>query len=356
MTATPAPIQSPATTRLISWVDYAKAIAIFLVVLLHTHCDYELTKIINAFVMPLFFIVSGYLFSFDRNPRYGAFAAKRFRQLVVPYLWINLVAYVAWVVVLRHVGDDSGDALAWHEPLWAIAAGIGPMLVHDVPLWSLLSFFVVEMLFYPLRRAGISEWIVAAGGFAASWTLAALWPDAAGQLPFVLGPSLAGLAFYACGFGARRLVPGRAAGLRPGARTLLRAAALVAAVGVFAAAESRSGEVVFYICEYGGSYPLFVVGSVAGAVAVIAFSHLLADAFGDCRAVRFVSVGTLLICGFHLLAFAAIKGVMLYGFHVGPAELTAGPLRGLAFATAAFGLTLPVVWAVRRWARWLVDK
>jgi len=49
----------------IKWIDYSKAFAIYCVVLLHLYCDPMLSKCINGFVMPLFFMMSGYLFSYD---------------------------------------------------------------------------------------------------------------------------------------------------------------------------------------------------------------------------------------------------------------------------------------------------
>ena len=94
----------------IAWIDYGKSLAIFLVVLLHVNCNHEVVKVINGFIMPLFFLMSGYLFSIDRNPSYKVFVAKRFRQLMVPYLWISALAYAAWVTVLRHVGMCRGSA------------------------------------------------------------------------------------------------------------------------------------------------------------------------------------------------------------------------------------------------------
>lgn len=77
----------------IEWVDYAKVGAIFAVVMLHTYFSGSFTMYMNAFVMPFFFFISGFLFSYANNPDYGKFVKKRFRQLVIPYLWINILAY-----------------------------------------------------------------------------------------------------------------------------------------------------------------------------------------------------------------------------------------------------------------------
>ncbi|MDE6175982.1 MAG: hypothetical protein K2F71_00400, partial [Paramuribaculum sp.] len=64
----------------------------------------------------------------------------------------------------------------------------------------------------------------------------------------------------------------------------------------------------------------------------------------------------LLICGFHLLSFAALKGVALFGFGIPPEELTEGLFRGIAFAFAAMTLTLLPTWIVMKYMRPLVDK
>ena len=59
----------------IAWIDYGKSLAIFLVVLLHVNCNHEVVKVINGFIMPLFFLMSGYLFRIDRTPSYKVFVA-----------------------------------------------------------------------------------------------------------------------------------------------------------------------------------------------------------------------------------------------------------------------------------------
>lgn len=86
----------------IEWIDYAKSIAILMIMIIHLNPG----KVLSACLLttiPIFYFISGYLFSYTNNPTYGPFVLKRFRQIVVPYLWINLVAYLAWVFVLGNM-------------------------------------------------------------------------------------------------------------------------------------------------------------------------------------------------------------------------------------------------------------
>lgn len=330
----------------ITWIDHGKAIAIFCVVWLHVHCDPTVTRVINGFIMPLFFIMSGFLFSYDRNPSYRRFAWKRFRQLVVPYLWINIVAWIAWVTVLRHFGSNGDGDIAWHMPLTGIIAGIPPMLTHDIPLWSLLSFYVVEMIFYPLCKVNGRPFLIAAGALAVNLLMWWFFSDHIARLPLALGPSVAGVCFYAVGFGCRRL------GERPD--RLFRPLPTVLAAIVFAAAIHFNSNVDFYICNY-GDYALYMLSSICGSYVVMSLCHSISRA-GLPSGIRFISESTLIICGFHLMAFAALKGVGLFLFGIQPEQLTAGAVRGLLFAIAALALTLPPAWFIRRYLRPLVDK
>lgn len=338
-------------TGRIAWVDYAKSLAIFLVVLLHVHCDPIVTRYINALIMPLFFILSGYLFTYQRNPSHKQFVIKRSRQILFPYLWIGLVAWAAWVVVLRHYGEDANIEQPWYLPLTGLFAGISPLLIQDIPLWSLLSFFVVEMAFYPTGRTISTTIAVVLMSFILSAIITSMVPqETLSRLPLVLGPSLTGLGFYALGHLWREISDGGKFN-----RYLFSWPVLIVALVLFIVSGGANNNVEFYICKF-NNYGLFLVSSVSGSIAAISLMNLLAKAIGTNKFVRFVSNGTLIICGFHLLVFALIKGVALLAFDLEPYEIMSGYAKGIAFAVVAFSVTLPIVWVIRKYLRFLVDK
>lgn len=334
------------TYNRIGWADYAKAFAIFSVVLLHVHCNTVLDKCINAFVMPLFFIISGYLFSYERNPEFRPFVLKRTRQILVPYVWINLVAYVAWLTVLRHYGDDATNGLQWYSPLVGIIAGVPPMLVHDIPTWSLLSFFVVETVYYPLRKlAGDSRGVIA-GLLIMFICLSHVFGGRMGVLPLALGPLPAGILFYSVGHALRE------SDVRAD-KVLNGLTALISGI-IFVVSTYFNGGVEFYVCGY-GNVALFLISSVSGAFLVMCAAKWLSG-YSLPSIIKFISESTLLICGFHLLVFAVIKGVMLYVFGIEPSVVDDSLPAGMLFAALAFVLTLPIAFVVRRYFGFLVDK
>lgn len=329
----------------INWIDYGKSVAIFFVVLLHTHCDILLDCIINAFIMPIFFFMSGVVFSYERNPRYGGFVMKRFWQLVIPYVWINGLAYLLWLFVLRHYGADAESDIAWSTPLVGFLAGVPPLLRHDIPLWALLCFFVVELIFYPLGKFLMRDWLVAIT-FAAIAFVMTFFVDG-GSLPLALGPAVTGVAFYALGHYYQRV--GRFS-IRFTSPLLV-----IFAIIAFVVSVSCNSEVEFFICRY-GNYWLFLLGAISAIVIFVVLMKVYARYYKEPRAIKFIARSTLLICGFHLLAFAAIKGVLLLGFGIDPAVLSDGVWHGLLFAVTAFAMTLPAAYIVFRYFPWLVDK
>lgn len=332
----------------LGWVDWVKAMAIFAVVLLHTHCDAVVYDVTNVVAMPTFFFVSGFLFDHERNPLLGRFAYKRFRQLVVPYLWIGVLSYVAWLLVLRHYGADADGAMPWHRPVVGMLCGVPEWLVHDVPLWSLLCFFVVEMAFYVLHcLCGVGRGLLALCCGVGAVAVSCLMPSDGWLWPLTGAPLCAGMFFYSLG----NLMRGHISVLTRVRMLVLQAGLVGVVITVL-----FNGSSAMYR-GWLGQYPvLYLAGGCAAVVVMLQLGTLLTRALGDVRVVRFVSTSTLLICGFHLLFFAAIKGFVLLVLHRDPAVLSNGVLAGVAYVCMAFVLCLPVAWVVERYFPWLVYK
>lgn len=331
----------------ITWIDYAKSLAIFCVVFVHTYSDLNICMALHTITMPTFFFLSGYLFSYERNPDYGKFLVKRFRQLIIPYFWIGALAYVCWYFVLRHFGSNTHDTLEWYTPLVGTFAGIPPLLAHDIPLWSLVTFFVVEAVYYPLQKLITKKWVVPIAAFAltviAYYTIPA---PILSHLPFAIAPSLISLFFYSVGHQFAQTQ-----GLY---RKCVNICGFIVAIVVFYFALNANGDASYYICNYNNVF-LYTAGALAGILAILCITKALAR-LGDYKFIQYISQTTLIICGFHLLIFAALKGVALFVFHIEPEALTDGALRGFILSVVTIFLTVPISYVIRRYARFLIDK
>lgn len=79
-----------------AWIDWAKVIAIYLVILGHFihKNNFENEFVVNwiySFHMPFFFFISGYLFRIKETCFFD-FVKRIFRSLILPYIGLNLIS------------------------------------------------------------------------------------------------------------------------------------------------------------------------------------------------------------------------------------------------------------------------
>ena len=142
-----------ATGRIV-WIDNCKAIAIGLVALGHLQTNYLVNEVIFAFVLPVFFFLSGYTFSSTATMPFGKMLQKKVRTLIVPYLGFSLILFAFWFFVRRNFGlsghaADTSVTDALLQIIYGVNSG-----AFVTPLWFLTCLFVVEVLFWLLLRLG----------------------------------------------------------------------------------------------------------------------------------------------------------------------------------------------------------
>lgn len=120
------------------WLDAAKAIGIFLVVLGHVPSVYNYRWVIYLFHMPLFFMLSGYLFKFV-SPKEEL--KRSFKSLLVPYFIYSSVLLVLWTWQKGKI-DLGLIGLVITGNLNSIANKATSIM----PLWFLLSLFSMRMI------------------------------------------------------------------------------------------------------------------------------------------------------------------------------------------------------------------
>jgi fucose 4-O-acetylase-like acetyltransferase len=133
------------------WIDYARAIGIFFVVLGHCATGGSTAwRLIFAWHMPFFFIISGLTFNPSRYPHFGAFLRRRAQTLLLPYLCLNLLVlpFELFRVSLNPLNNLVG-----------FLYGEGAVTLYGLPInllakasWFLLALFLTEVVYYLLYR------------------------------------------------------------------------------------------------------------------------------------------------------------------------------------------------------------
>jgi fucose 4-O-acetylase-like acetyltransferase len=141
----------------ITWVDSAKGVGIFLVVLGHTLRGLQSSSIlpenasfrfvdswIYSFHMPLFFLLSG-LFAerrVDRSP--GFFLKEKLETLAYPYLVWSTLQTLMQIALGRYTNKQTN-----------LSDLLGILINPIMQFWFLYALFLMSLIYYFLRRCGL---------------------------------------------------------------------------------------------------------------------------------------------------------------------------------------------------------
>lgn len=137
------------------WVDALKAVGITMVLAGHTlGLSSSVDQYIYSFHMPLFFFISGLLFS-PAHSRESLTYLIRYntRRLVVPYLLFSVITYIPWFLFTRHLGADAQLNIEPWRPIIGTFYGIGVngWLQHNAMLWFFPCLFVLHIIWRLLK-------------------------------------------------------------------------------------------------------------------------------------------------------------------------------------------------------------
>lgn len=146
------------TTR-IQWIDFLRSIGLMLVILGHVkNVPSECSLAIYSFHMPLFFILSGYLWN-ERSLElpFKTFACKKAKSLLLPYIKIAFVCLLVWGIITPPLLADF-NLNVYFENIRRYVIGIGysigttEWLPLCSPIWFLTSLFVANIVFYGYKK------------------------------------------------------------------------------------------------------------------------------------------------------------------------------------------------------------
>ena len=125
-------------------IDTLKGIGILLMVLGHMHFNTVFNYYVYAFHMPLFFLISGYLYR--RPDSMKKTILRKAKRLLVPYFSFGIGYWILWLVL--H-GKETENPFA---PFYALVFNGINGLVYESALWFLPALFVVYNVFSVVDR------------------------------------------------------------------------------------------------------------------------------------------------------------------------------------------------------------
>lgn len=191
------------------FLDIARGIGIMLVVLGHLwSAPEELRKYIYSFHMPLFFVISGYLYNDNKYQfyRFREYLEVKLNQLIIPYFTLALVNYILFFINTKY------DFKVMLKKLFGILYSIGNVewTPQCSPIWFLTALFCVEIAFFILlkfSRNFLPIWIFVMSLIGYSLYLWFKFPEnfiLPNKLPWNMDTACTGIVFYYLGFELRK--------------------------------------------------------------------------------------------------------------------------------------------------------
>ena len=269
----------------IEWIDWMKALGIYLIVLGHFYSIGE--KFIYVFHVPLFFVISGFLNKKEADGR--VFWRKLWFNLAVPMLLMAVMNFLYHCVLQLFKGSFTIIDVYWfvRNLVFGMVSGLDTLwFVYTLMLLKIIyQFCHSNNNFYALTA------VMLALAFVYNNSDLSMYPFFISE-PNAIIDLCTAFPFFVFGVLMRKY--------REILNALNNKAMLIVtfAFGLFLVAlcNTYNGYVGLFCCNYGGNLFLFLVGAIAGTVMIWALSKL----FGcSPKAINVISRGTIIILGFH---------------------------------------------------------
>lgn len=273
-------------TRL-EWIDWMKALGIYLVVLGHFYFVGD--KFIYVFHVPLFFLISGFLCKKECDRR--VFWKKLWYNLIVPMLIIATLNFTFHCI--RQILQKSFNPI---EIYWFVRNVAFGMASGYDSLWFVYTLIVLKIIFqYSVSNKLFYSFTLVMLALAYIFNNF----DHSGSPFFLNEPNsvvdvLTASPFFALGVYVRdyRFL------LNEWNQKIILGLIVVFGFILVSFCWSYNGIVGLYRCDYGGNMLLFLLGGISGSIMIFAVSKLLGHVSAF---VAVISRGTIIILGFHKL-------------------------------------------------------
>jgi fucose 4-O-acetylase-like acetyltransferase len=335
----------------IYFINVAKAFAIFLVAMSHLPVPHNFYVYLNSFLMPLFFMITGYLTTFGDMP-FKKMLLKKAKRLLLPYYIFATITFAFWFFIGKNYGDDAAsEHNTWQYFLGLVfAVPTKAFMGFNLPIWFLPTLFCSECLFYvgtKVFKKQLPLFVFLCLGIGIL-----LKEYDVCRLPFGIDLSLFALLFIQIGQWLQngqvfeKYISKLSLGLKAGLCLLF----LVISYYISRINDTHSA--VSMVDRIFNNYFLFLVGGLSGSLFLLYGS----SCFPKIHLFDFFGRNTIVILGFHIMTLGIVKGIQVFLLQI-PLETTEG-IFGVYFlyVIMVFILLSPVIYIVNKYMPFLLGR
>ncbi len=178
-------------TKRIQYLDIAKAIGIILVIIGHISQNEIITSVIYSFHMPLFFILSGYLYHKGNTK-------NKIKKILIPYFLFSIISYLYWFFIEKNLRGQNGDAVTLFLNIFIARAGSENYLFNAV-MWFLPCLLITQLIYGGIDNIIKNKYLKALTILLLSLVGYILSKMEIFRLPFTLDITFMSLLFYFLG-------------------------------------------------------------------------------------------------------------------------------------------------------------
>lgn len=276
-----------------AWVDWMKALGIYLIVLGHFYSVGEV--FLYVFHVPLFFAVSGFLNKRETESR--VFWKKLWYNLVVPMLLMATANFLYHCIVQMFKGTFSPVDVYWfvRNLAFGMVSGLDT-------LWFVYTLIFLKIVYQYIRP---NKFFYALTAVMLLLAYVYNHVELSGYPFFMSEPSAfidvcTAYPFFALGVYIRNVK----GWLNSFSDRFMLLAMVVGGLMIVTVCSAYNGHVGMFRCDYGENILLFLLGAVAGTVMIWAIAKLAGPAPGS---IIVISRGTIIILGFHKMLIDLVR-------------------------------------------------
>lgn len=348
----------------ILWLDYAKCIAIFGIVMSHVFdhvLGFQVISWVFSFALQLFFIISGYLSKDNEN--FSETVSKSFKSLIIPYFSFHLLL-IAFHLFSRSILDPTSlssffDTLC--KALFGMVLGIKEDTSYAInlntPLWFLPALFFCRIITQPIITTTKNKNYKLLFTIVICITLIYLIKDfGIKNSYFYIDNAIMAIPFYLFGFFLKNF---------DFSKTDKKSTELIISIALFFSsiilnniAQSPSERIDMHGCSYGHNIILFYIVGIINPF----FGFFLAKYLShwNFRLLSYWGQNTIIILGIHFAMIKYLKMVEAYIlsniFHLQSFNIFAMYIGNTSISIIIMFLCIPFIYVIQRYFPFMLGK
>lgn len=330
----------------LNWIDIGKGFAMVLVMIGHAPFPSFLVAEVYTFHLPLFFFLSGYLFSNIKYNNFRNFFKKKFISLVIPYFCFSFIEYIYWLIINSE--NDVNRLKPFIGTFYAVRST--PWTPHNGTMWFVACLFVTELIFFFIvkyTRNSSNKIIVY---LVLSSIIGYIYSGyVAKNLPWSIDASTSTVVFYGMGY----LIKSKENELKRLINKKYLIAFFVSNVIFGYLNYKYLGERTDMCFHKYGNYFLFYVAAISGVMASVIFFRLLKKS----EILTYIGQNSMIFAGFHQKILFSIITILISNISfLNTQETYILLLEGSSYVVVSSIVLVPIVYVINNYMSFLLGK